>query len=193
METKRTKLTRAGVALALGLSGCGVERSASKTAEPATAPSTVDRASPPADRGALEQSVQESLDRLRALDLFTVDRMVMTLPANAGQCYGRCPGEEAAYDVELARQARRLSAFVDQAQQCNTGHCYLFTPESGAEALSALNALEIVHVTSLVTAAPRNNPSCYSLPCAEDLEAAKVENRRREVIAFTIAHYSKAR
>ena len=179
METKKkTKLTHAGVALALGLSGCGLERGATKTEPPeqASAPT-------PTDRVALEQSVQESLDRLRALELFTVDRMVLKLPANAGQCYGPCPGEDAAYEVELARQASRLSAFVDQAQQCNTGHCYLFTPESGAEALSALNALEIVHVTSLVTAEPKNNPSCYSLPCAEDLEAAKVENRRREVIA----------
>jgi len=187
METKKT-LT---VALALGLSGCGVERGASKTAEPSTVPVTVEQT--PSDRAALEQSVQESLDRLRALDLFTVDKLVLKLPANAGQCYGPCPGEEQAYEVELARQARRLSAFVDQAQQCNSGHCYLFTPESGAEALSALNALEIVQVSALVTAEPTNNPSCYSLPCAEDVEAAKAENKRREVVAFTIANYSKAR
>ncbi len=184
METKKTKLTRAGVALAMGLSGCGVERAAAKIDEP---PST------PPDRAALEQSVQDSLERLRALDLFTVDRMVLKMPANAGQCYGPCPGDDEAYQAELERQAKRLSSFVDQAQQCNTGHCYLFTPESGAQALSALNALEIVQVSSLVSVEPKNNPSCYNVPCAEDLEAAKVENRRREVMAFTIANYSKAR
>jgi hypothetical protein len=190
METRKTKLT---VALAIGLSGCGIDRGATKTAEPVTVPPTAEQPSSATDRAALEQSVQESLDRLRALDLFTVDRMVMTLPANAGQCYGPCPGEEEAYQTELARQAKRLSAFVDQAQQCNSGNCYLFTPESGAQALSALNALEIVQVSSLVTAAPKNNASCYNLPCAQDIEAARVENQRREVIAFTIANYSKDR
>lgn len=184
METKKTTLTRAGVALAMGLSGCGVERAATKVDE---------RPPAPTDRAALEQSVQDSLERLRALDLFTVDRLVLKLPANAGQCYGPCPGEDEAYQAELERQSQRLTAFVDQAQQCNSGHCYLFTPESGAQALSALNALEIVQVSSLVTVEPKNNPSCYNVPCAEDVEAARAENRRREVMAFTIANTSKAR
>ncbi len=190
MKTKTKKLTRTGVALAIGLSGCGVERAASRTAEPPTAQATAER---PSSRAELEQSVRESLDSLRALDLFTVDRMVMTLPANAGQCYGPCPGDAEAYDSELARQSKRLSAFAAQAQACNTGHCYLATPRSGAEALEALNALQIVHVTSLVVAEPKNNPSCYNLPCSEDVAAAKTENRRREVLAFTIATAMKAR
>ena len=99
METKKTKLTRAGVALAMGLSGCGVERAAAKIDE---------RPSAPPGRAALEQSVQDSLERLRALDLFTVDRMVMKMPANAGQCYGPCPGDDEAYQAELERQSRPL-------------------------------------------------------------------------------------
>ncbi|MDP3233303.1 MAG: hypothetical protein Q8N26_11045 [Myxococcales bacterium] len=193
MATKKQKLTRSGIALAIGLSGCGVERAASKTAEPTTVQPTAEQPTTPSSRAELEHSVQESLARLRALDLFTVDRMVMTLPANAGQCYGLCPGEAEAYDVELARQAKRLSAFAEKAEACNSGNCYVFTPKSGAEALEALNALEIVHVTSLVTAEPKNNASCYNLPCPEDVATAKTENRRREVIAFTIANYARSR
>lgn len=194
MDTKKKKkLTRTSVALAIGLSGCGVERAASRTAEPKTAQPAVEQPSTNASRAELEQSVQESLDRLRGLDLFTVDRMVMKLPANAGQCYGLCPGEAEAYDAELARQAKRLAAFATQAQACNTGNCDPSTPNSGVEALEALNALQIVHVTSLVTAEPKNNPSCYSLPCATDIAAARAENQRREVLAFTIATAMKAR
>ena len=195
MTTKK-KLTHTGVALAIGLSGCGVERAASRTAEPPTVQPTVQPAEQPstgATRAELEHTVAESLERLRALNLFTVDRMVMTLPANAGQCYGPCAGDAEAYQTELARQAKRLSAFAEQAEACNSGNCYVFTPKSGAEALDALNALEIVHVTSLVTAEPKNNASCYNLPCPEDVAAAKAENRRREVIAFTIATYARNR
>lgn len=191
MTTKK-KLTHTGVALAIGLSGCGVERAASRTAEPPTV-QPAEQPSTAATRAELEHTVAESLERLRALNLFTVDRMVLTLPANAGQCYGPCAGEAEAYQTELARQAKRLSAFAEQAEACNSGNCYVFTPKSGAEALDALNALEIVHVTSLVTAEPKNNASCYNLPCPGDVAAAKAENRRREVIAFTIATYARNR
>lgn len=190
--TPKNTLTHTGVALAIGLSGCGVERAASRTTEPPTV-QPAERPSTASTRAELEHTVQESLERLRALNLFTVDRMVMTLPTNAGQCYGPCPGEAEAYETELARQATRLSAFAEQAEACNSGNCYLFTPKSGAEALEALNALELVHVTSLVTTEPRNNASCYNLPCREDVETAKAENRRREVLAFTIATYARNR
>lgn len=201
METKKTTLTRTGIALAVGLSGCGVQHAVTPTTEPAVELATVELATVeqdklPPDRAALEQSVQDSLDRLRALDLFNVGTLVMKLPANSMQCYGLCPGFEGVYHTELTRQAARLSVFVERAQLCNSGNCYVSLPESGAvelSALSALNALEIVHVTSLVTAAPKNNPSCYNLPCAEDLEAAKTENRRREFVALVIANYGQAR
>lgn len=112
----------------------------------------------------------------------------------ASRCPGRRrPGYEQAYEAELARQAKRLAAFAEQAQECNSGNCYLFQPESGKQALDALNALEIVAVTSLVTTEPVNNPSCYNLPCPGDVEAAKAANKRREVLAFTIANSFKDR
>lgn len=194
--TKKTKtLNHAGVALAIGLSGCGVERAATKTLEPATTPPVTEQpAAVPSTRAELQRSVQESLAHLNALQLFTADSLVLKLPANARDCYGvPCPGDaqgQAAYDTELARQAKRLAALTAQAEACNSGHCYLFSPESGRQALDALNALEVVHVSALVVAAPKNNPSCYNLPCPADIEAARVENRRREVMAFTIASYT---
>jgi len=187
------KLNRAGVALAIGLSGCGVERAASKTAEPSTVAPSVEQPASPTHRAELEKSVQVSLDRLRELELFTVDGLVMKLPESATNCYGVCPGHEQAYDTELARQAKRLAAFAEQAQECNSGNCYLFQPESGKQALDALNALEIVTVRTLVTSEPKNNPSCYNLPCPADVEAAKAANKRREVVAFTIASYLQER
>ncbi|MFT3709758.1 MAG: hypothetical protein QM817_19185 [Archangium sp.] len=148
-------------------------------------------------RAELERQVRQSLERLEALQLFSTSSLVLKLPDNARECYGvPCPGDvmgQKAYDAELARQATRLSAFVEQVEACNSGHCYLSSPASAQEAVDALNALEIVRVTSLATQQPKNNPSCYNLPCGEDVDAAKVENHRRESVAFTAATMSKGR
>lgn len=198
-KKKPQQVSRTGIALAIGLSGCGVDRAATTT-EPATsAPPVVQPATTPTstERQALDQSIEQSLGRLRELELFSVDRLVLKLPDNARDCYGvPCPGDaagQAAYDQELRRQATRLASLVDTAQACNSGHCYLFSPTTGEEAVAALNALEIVHVGALVVTEPKNDPSCYNLPCPAEVERAKAENRRREVLAFTIASYAKER
>ncbi|MGQ0508638.1 MAG: hypothetical protein ACT4TC_25340 [Myxococcaceae bacterium] len=147
------------------------------------------------DRAALNQAVQQSLDRLNALQLFSADRLVMKLPANATDCYGvPCPGDTAgqsAYDAELARQAARLSKLADQAESCNSGNCYIFTPNSADEAVQALNSLEIVQVGSLLVAQPKNNPNCYNLPCESDIQAANEENQRRAIKTFSIAENAR--
>lgn len=198
MASKRTKkLTRTGVALAIGLSGCGAERVATKSVEPVTTTPAVERSLPArqVDRQALYRSIAQSLDRLRSLELFDVGGVVMNLPDNARSCYGvPCPGDSAgqtAFDQELVRQERRLTSFVSVAERCNSGHCYVFTPETASEAIDALNALQIVTVNALVTTEPKSNPNCYNLPCPQDVEAARAENRRRETLAFTIAGYAK--
>jgi hypothetical protein len=185
-----SRLSSAGLALALGLSGCGTDHAATRAAEPTPA-------APQASRAELQRAVRQSLERLDALQLFTAPSLVLELPDNARDCYGvPCPGDTAgqqAYDAELARQSARLAAFVERVEACNSGHCYLSTPSSAQEALDTLNALKLIRVSALATAEPQNNPSCYNLPCAEDLEAAKVENQRRETIAFTAASLSKER
>ncbi len=186
---KPKKMRGAGVVLAIGLSGCGVEHGAADSRPEATRVTAVD------GRVAIDRSVQQSLDRLNGLKLFTARRLVMKLPANASDCYGvPCPGNtegQAAYDVELARQAARLSKLTDQAEACNSGNCYVITPDSAEQAVRALNALEIVQVGSLLVAEPQNNPSCYNLPCESDVRAANEENQRRMTQAFSLASYAK--
>jgi hypothetical protein len=78
-----------------------------------------------------------------------------------------------------------------QAEQCNSGNCYVFTPTSADEAVQALDALKIINSGSLVVEQPANNPSCYNLPCDSDRQAADQENQRRAVVTFTIANYLK--
>jgi hypothetical protein len=143
------------------------------------------------ERAALNASVQQSLDRLEALNLFNVDELVMNLPASVGSCYGLCPGDTEAYDAELARQAGRLEELVEVAESVNSGHRYMFGTASAEEAVKAMNALEIIEVESLVVSEPQNNPACYNTPCASDILAAKRENERRATVAFTIAQYAQ--
>lgn len=174
-----SNLSSAGLALALGLSGCGTDHAATRPG-PVETPAVTQPS-----RAELEHQVEQSLARLEALRLVTSPTLVLKLPDNSRFCYGVCPGEEQAYDAELARQSTRLAAFVDQLEACNSGHCYMSPPQSAQEAVDALNALEIIRVSALATAEPANNPSCYNLPCTEDVEAAKAENRRREMVTFT--------
>src|SRR5262245_14048650 len=89
------KLAAGGLTLALGLGGCG----GGAGGEP------VVQAGDPA---AVDASITQSLDRLRALDIVHVGRLVLDLPEQATACYGLpCPGSEwvEKYEAERARQA----------------------------------------------------------------------------------------
>ncbi|MBL8912203.1 MAG: hypothetical protein JNM17_16045 [Archangium sp.] len=183
-------LSSAGLALALGLSGCGTDHAATRPA-----PETPAAASP--SRAELQRAVEQSLAKLEGLQLVSGPSLVLKLEDNARGCYGvPCPGDaqgQKAYDAELARQSTRLAAFVEQLDACNSGHCYVSSPQTAQEAVDALNALEIIRVSALATAEPKNNPSCYNLPCGEDIEAARAENARRERVTFTAASMLKER
>lgn len=201
------KLSGTTVALAIGLSGCGVEHTVAPLEQQPTGqqPSTVnpsdDKTSRDASRTTLdltarkkmEASVKQSLESLNALQLFVASGLVEKQPIISSNCYV-CSVDEAvqeASDAELIRQEARLAKLLEQALECNSGNCYLFRPNSADEAVQALNALEIVKVESLVVAQPKNNPECYNLPCPSDIEAAKSENEHRALITNTIATYAK--
>lgn len=179
------KTTGTTLALALGLSGCGPDHAITHPVE-APCPGG---ATP--SRQELQASVRRSLEQLDALQLFTVGDLVLRLPERAQECDGvPCPGDaagQATYDAELMRQSARLAVLVQVAERCNSGHCYSSQPQSTAEALQALNALEVVRVSSLVTVEPKSQPACYNLPCPADLEEARLENERRARMAMTIA------
>ena len=144
----------------------------------------------------VDVSIQQSLDRLRELELFSVRELVLNLPASATAFYNHPHPDDtegwAAYHAEQARQAARLVKLADQAEDCNSGNCYVFVPSSADQAVSALNALQIVEVSGLVQAQPKNNSECYNLPCPLDQAAADAENHQRSVMVFTIAQYAKS-
>jgi hypothetical protein len=199
MGTKRSwkRLKRAGVALALGVTGCGLPAPGQPQAEkPAVQPVTQPAPLQPAgDFASVDASIQDSLNRLNALQLFSVEGLVLDLPQQARECYNLpCPGDTASWDAyraERARQAPRLARLATQAEQCNDGNCTLETPcyawLTPDQAVQALNALQIISVGSILSVQPANNPACYNLPCASDKEAADIENNRRAEAAYSTA------
>jgi len=142
----------------------------------------------PSEPAQVEASIQHSFDRLRALEIFPVGRLVMNLPSEATQCYGLpCPGSQwvQPYRDEQARQAPRLQKLADLAEV--TRHNQYLTPHDPSEAAAAtraLNDLQVVTVETLLVAAPANNPQCYNLPCPADVQAADQENAKRVTEAF---------
>ena len=163
-----------GLALALGLgAGCGFT-----PAPAASEPSKV------------EASIEQSLDRLRALQTLEVGGLVMILPAEATSCYGvPCAGSAwvQPYRDEQARQAPRLEKLAVLAEE--TRHNAYLTPHDKSEtaaAIEALNALQIVSVGALITVQPKNSLECYNLPCPADVQAADQENAKRVTEAFGI-------
>jgi hypothetical protein len=191
------RLKRTGVALALGITGCGVAHNEPAASAVTPAPDlTQTRAAPSGPTDAqVDASIEDSLTRINALQLFSVEGLVLNLPAQARECYNLpCPNDAAswaAYHAERARQAPRLAKLAEQAEICNSGNCYISTPTSADEAVQALNALQIVTIGELIQTQPANNPECYNLPCPSDTAAAEIENNRRLQVAFTTAQYGK--
>ncbi len=189
MNRKRLKTIQgASMALALGLTGCG------EGSPPAGVSKPPSKYTSPAE---VESVVNQSLERLNALQFVRIDQLVLKLPAHATDCYGLpCPGDTeslALYNAERARQAARLEALTEQAEACNSGHCYNSQARSPAEALTALNALEIVQAGALLEVQPHNTPDCYNLPCAADVAAAAAENTRRLELVLMLTDNAKKR
>ncbi len=149
----------------------------------------------PMEPARVQASIQQSLDRLRALEIFPVGRLVMNLPSEATQCYGLpCPGSQwvKPYHDEQARQAPRLQKLADLAEAAR--HNQYLTPHDKSEvqaATQALNELQIVAVETLLQVTPQNNPQCYNLPCPADVLAADQENAKRVTEVFGIVEAAK--
>src|SRR5258706_6922420 len=171
-------LKASGLAIALGLGGCGSD------------------GSPPVRMSAAEvdASIQKSLERLRTLEIFSAERLVLDLPAEATACYGVPCNDQwrKRDDDEGARQAPRLDqlAALAEAAQKDTSLAPRAAYDSEA-AVQALASLQIVQVDSLVEAQPKNNPECYNLPCPSDREEADRVNGVRVAQAFAIAEAAK--
>jgi hypothetical protein len=180
MNTTFKQAATGGLAIALGLSaGCGGESPKPATSDPAQ----------------VESSITQSLDRLRALELVDVTKLVINLPAEATACYGvPCPGStwEQPYRDERARQSVRLQRLAEIAEA--TAHNAYLTPRDPTEAtaaVQALSALEIVEVGGLIEVKAANNGNCYNLPCPGDVKAADDENGLRVAKVFGIVDAAK--
>jgi hypothetical protein len=124
------------------------------------------------------ETVADTLDRLRALDVVAVGELIVARPSNAGNCYGPCPEDIAAATEEAAKRLTRLVDVAESAVlEVDPTAC---SPSAVAGHLDVLSGLAIVEVEGLITSEPANNPSCYNLPCGADLAVAEALNCERE-------------
>jgi hypothetical protein len=147
-------------------------------------------ATPPGDTTAVIAQLQNDLGRLNALAI--VDAPTLLVEGHErSDCYDRHPCAASAQDpavaASYARQAPRLRALVDLAEEVAAASAYATAATDTAGDIAALNQLAIVKVNSLVQAVPASQPNCYGLPCPEDVAQAKQENRRRADAAHTLA------
>src|SRR5437016_693390 len=172
---KRIKQAAGGLALALGLGGCGTTQMLPKATNPAQ----------------VSAWIEQSLDRFRALQIVEVGELVINLPSEATACYGvPCPGSAwvGPYREERARQAERLSRLADMAETAASDKYLSPRPMTEADAaIQSLSSLQVIRVAGLVEAKPQNNPDCYNLPCPSDVQAAAEVNGLRvaKVLAIT--------
>jgi hypothetical protein len=136
----------------------------------------------------VEQSIQQSFDRLNALEIVSAARLVLDLPAEATACYNLpCPGSvwEEKYHAERARQAPRLERLVGLAETAAHAEYTAMRDMSEADAaIQALNGLAVIEVAGLVEVKPANNPQCYNLPCGTDIAAADRVNSAHVTAVF---------
>ena len=124
------------------------------------------------NRGAAAH-VDENLARLRALDVFTVGRLIVEVSAAASSCSGPCPGAEAAVNRAQLRSAVRLAQLADTAERAAASPLPDACAQPAVDAnLATLAALRIVRVSGLVVTPPANNPQCNDTPCPTDVAAA---------------------
>jgi hypothetical protein len=162
-----------GLAMALGMGVGGCAGTTGNMPEEAVA----------GDPKQVSAAIEQSLEKLSALQIVEVNGLVLALPSEATACYGLpCPGStwEKVYHDERARQAARLGKLVGVAEKVSQDASLAPRPMYEADAaIKALAGLEVVKVAGLVESQPANNPLCYNLPCAEDRAKAERENGLR--------------
>jgi hypothetical protein len=84
--------------------------------------------------------------------------------------------QQAEIDALRDTQEARLASLVAIAEDVREGEVYRIDPETVDEHLGALRRLGVVEVGEMVMTAAENNPYCYNLPCAEDIERADEDN-----------------
>jgi len=144
-------------------------------------------------------TIDDNLERIAALEVFSIGALIADLPEEALHCYGPCPGWEEEYPEEAAAAAARLQAFADAAeaavQDVEPPSAYTTfddaTAEAAAQDIATLASLEIVEVWSFLEVQPANNPSCYNLPCEEDIAVADDENCLRAARLEAIVQATK--
>jgi hypothetical protein len=179
--SKTLSTTVSGLALAVGLGGCNGQSTPEKPAP-----------TPQRTTAQVDAAIDASLQRLRALQVYDVERLVLDVPGDDGACYGLpCPGPTT--DAARARQEPRLARLATLAEAVHARtDLPAHTLDETAAAAAALSALRIVQVTRLVEVQPKSSPECYNLPCPGDEATAQQQNERAVAEAFAVTAAAQA-
>ena len=140
------------------------------TVAPAAVVPVVVPATPPA-------TPEESVQRLRALQVIDVGEMTVQLPAEATNCYGPCPGSEGVIAQARQHAADHLADFVVRAERAAAGPVQPESPACATDAIAAnitaLQGLRVIEVRALIAAQPTNTAVPYARPTESDVAAAQ--------------------
>ena len=155
--------------------------------DPPTAPYETPAVRAPTHGLAPVQSVDASLAKLRALQIFAVYGDIEKRNCYAGPCI-----EDPAKAFEPnAAAAARVADFTSRAIEAAAhpaSDCYVdLEGQAAQDDLAYLRSLEVAVIGDLIVAQPKNNPNCYNLPCAEDKATAAETNRGRARSLASIA------
>lgn len=104
-----------------------------------------------------DKATDPNLEKLRALKVFEVDRMVIDVPANAYSCYGPCPGSKKAIDEATKKATVKLQHFTEVALRAvehpTANACSAKEIEANLAAINALKVVAIGSMTDKPTAA----------------------------------------
>jgi hypothetical protein len=134
-------------------------------------------------------NIDANLERLRALQVVEIKGLIVDREGETGNCYGLpCPGDAPSVEAR-GKAALRLQKLVEVAEfAIDVEYVPAACIDRVDANLAALRALAIVEVGTFLRTEPANNPLCYNLPCASDIEAAAVENEARAADLELIAN-----
>ncbi len=97
-----------------------------------------------------DKAADANLEKLRALKVFEVHRLVIDVPANTYSCYGPCPGWEKAIEEATKQAIVKLQHFTEVALRAAEQTTAKACPTKEVEAhVAAINGLKVISIGSM--------------------------------------------
>jgi hypothetical protein len=98
----------------------------------------------------LSKAADANLEKLRALKVFEVHRLVIDIPANAYSCYGWCPGAREKIEEDTKRATAKLQLLTEVALRAAEQPTGKACPAKEIDAnVAAINGLQVIAIGSM--------------------------------------------